>query len=149
VSAIRFEGDREFSLPVETVASRLGDAAFLISCLDKVDHIELASADRGIWKQKTGFTFLSATLDVDLTVVERTPTLVKYRAESKGVGATSVVGASLQFSPTETGTRVHYEAEVVKRTGVLKIVSAGLIQSAAKSVIEETWTGIGNKLMTS
>lgn len=130
------------------MATKLTDAAFLVSCLDKVEHVLEATADKAIVKLKTGFSFLSATLEVTITVEERAPTSAKYRAFSKGVGATSVTLATLTFAPSETGTALHYAADVTERTGVLKIVSAGLIQSAAKSVIEDTWKSIEAKLAT-
>jgi carbon monoxide dehydrogenase subunit G len=143
---IRFEGDRTFNLRVETVASRLSDASFLLSCLDKVDQIIESTPDRAVWKLRTGFSFLSATLEIRLTVVERTADSTRFEAFSRGVGATSLVKAQLMFTGANDETNVHYVAEVAERTGLLKIVSAGLIQAAAKSVIEETWKGIEAKL---
>ena len=41
---------------------------------------------------------------------------------------------------------VKYAAEVVERTGLIKILSPGLIQSSAKSVIEDTWKSIEARL---
>lgn len=147
MSNIHFEGERSFSLPPSLVMAKLGDASFLVTCLDHVEAVESATADRAVWKQRTGFKFLSATLDVTLTVIERQADRVRYQAESKGVAATSTVEATLTLQATEQGTKVIYSADVVKRTGVLKIVSAGLIQSSAMSVIDETWAGIERKMM--
>jgi carbon monoxide dehydrogenase subunit G len=143
---IRFEGDRYFTLAPEVVGARLSDAAFLLKCLPNVEEIVESSTDRAVWKLRTGFSFLSATLEIALRVSERQHHQTSYEAVSKGVGATSVVRAVLSFIPIETGTQVHYVAEVAERTGLLKIVSAGLIQAAAKTVIEDTWKAIEAKL---
>jgi carbon monoxide dehydrogenase subunit G len=143
---IHFEGDRTFALPTDVVAARLSDAAFLVGCLESVDQVMESSPDRAVWKLRTGFSFLSTSLEVTLTVVERTPTTATFDALSRGVGATSRVRATLTFQAQENETVVHYSAELVERTGFLKIVSAGLIQAAAKSVIEDTWKAIEAKM---
>jgi carbon monoxide dehydrogenase subunit G len=143
---IRFEGDRYFTLAPEVVGARLSDASFLLSCLPNVEEVVESTPDRAVWKLRTGFSFLSATLEVALRVTDRQLHQASYEAVSKGVGATSVVRAVLSFIPIETGTQVHYVSEVAERTGLLKIVSAGLIQAAAKTVIEDTWKAIESKL---
>jgi carbon monoxide dehydrogenase subunit G len=143
---IHFEGDRSFSLPPAEVAGKLGDAAFLVSCLHNVDEIVEISPNKAVWKLRTGFSFLSASLEITLTVTGRSPQNATYEALSRGVGATSLVRAMLTFEPADGGTRVHYTADVAERTGFLKIVSAGLIQAAAKTVIEDTWKAIEAKM---
>jgi carbon monoxide dehydrogenase subunit G len=146
MSQIRFEGDRVFALPVSSVVAKLTDAGFLVGCLNNVEHVAEAGPDKAVWKLRTGFSFLSTTLDITLTVVERSESSATFKAFSRGVGASSTVQALLTFASADQGTRVHYSADVVERTGFLKIVSAGLIQSAAKTVIEDTWKSIEAKL---
>jgi carbon monoxide dehydrogenase subunit G len=143
---IRFEGDRSFALPPTMVAARLTDAAFLLSCLENVDQVVEAGPDKAVWKLRTGFSFLSATLEITLTVTERSVDRAAYEAFSRGVGASSRVQAVLTYQPAGDGTTVHYTAELVERTGFLKVVSAGLIQAAAKTVIDDTWKAIEAKL---
>jgi carbon monoxide dehydrogenase subunit G len=142
----KFEGDRSFSLPPDIVAARLSDAAFLLSCLENVDQIVEAGPDKAVWKLRTGFSFLSTTLEITLTVTERSAGRADYEALSRGVGASSRVIAVLTFQPAGLGTLVHYTAELIERTGFLKVVSGGLIQAAAKAVIDDTWKAIEAKL---
>jgi carbon monoxide dehydrogenase subunit G len=146
MATIRFEGDRTFALPPAVVAAELSDAKFLVGCLQNVEHVAEAAADKAVWKLRTGFAFLSTSLEITLTVVERSESAATYKAVSRGVGASSTVQAVLTFAPNETGTHVHYTADVVERTGFLKVVSPGLIQSAARTVIEDTWKSIELKL---
>ena len=143
---IHFEGDRAFPLPPDVVAAKLADAAFLVGCLQNVEQVAEASADKAVWKLRTGFSFLSTTLEVTLTVTGRSPAGATYEALSRGVGATSLVRAALTFEPSEGGTKVHYAADVAERTGFLKVVSPGLMLAAAKAVIEDTWKAIEAKL---
>lgn len=142
----KFEGDRSFALAVDIVAARLGDAAFLLSCLPNVDQVIETGPDKAVWKLRTGFSFLSTTLEITLTVTERSARRAAYEALSRGVGASSRVVAVLSFEPAGTGTLVRYSAELVERTGFLKVISGGLIQAAAQSVIDDTWKAIETKL---
>lgn len=141
-----FEGDRTFPVAPDVVAARLGDAGFVVSCLNNVDQVVESGPDKAVWKLRTGFSFLSTTLEVSLTVVERSPERAAFEAVSRGVGASSKVRAVLTFQPAGQGTTVHYTADIVERTGFLKVISAGLIQAAAKTVIEDTWKAIEAKL---
>jgi carbon monoxide dehydrogenase subunit G len=143
---IKFEGDRTFVLEPDLVAARLSDAGFLLSCLENVDEVVESGPDKAIWKLRTGFSFLSTSLEVMLTVTARSPGGAAFEAFSRGVGASSRVVAALTFLAADGGTTVHYSAELVERTGFLKIVSGGLIQAAAKSVIDDTWKAIEAKL---
>ena len=102
----QFEGDRTFPLPPDVVAARLADAAFLVSCLQNVDEVVESSPDRAVWKLRTGFSFLSTSLEITLTVTERSAERATYTALSKGVGASSLVRATLTFHPEDAGTRV-------------------------------------------
>jgi carbon monoxide dehydrogenase subunit G len=143
---IRFEGSRQIPLPQSAVIPKLTDAVFLVNCQRNVLEIIEATADKAVWKLRTGFSFLSTTLEISLSVTERGADRAAYEALSRGVGATSLVRAELKFQAFELGTTVHYSAEVAERTGFLKIVSPGLIQAAAKTVIEDTWKAIEEKL---
>src|SRR3954469_25237057 len=112
---IQFEGDRTFLLPPDVVAARLSDAGFLVGCLQNVEQLIEAAPDRAVWKLRTGFSFLSTSLEVTLTVIERSSAGATFEAFSRGVGATSRVRATLTFQPQGEGTTVHYSAELVER----------------------------------
>jgi carbon monoxide dehydrogenase subunit G len=143
---IHFEGDRTVPVAPAVVAARLGDAGFVLSCLDNVDQVVESGPDQAVWKLRTGFSFLSTSLEINLTVTGRSADRAAFEAFSRGVGASSKVQAVLTFQPAGTGTTIHYSADVVERTGFLKVVSGGLIQAAAQKVIEDTWKGIEAKL---
>jgi len=146
-AVIHFEGDRTFPLPVADVAAKLSDAAFLIGCLPDARVTE-ATPDRGAWKLKPKFTFLTGTLDMTLTATARIPgEAVAYRVTTKAIGAGSAVETKLAFVPTaDGGTVVRWTGDLVEVTGLLKMVPKGLIQSTAEKVIDDVWTAIGAKL---
>ena len=137
---IRFEGDRSFALPADAVAARLSDASFLVGCLNNVEEVVKATANRAVWKLRTGISLSRLSSKLRVTVAEpHLPEIERLtRQSAAALAPTSVVRAELRFIPIDVGTTVHYTAEVAERTGVLKIVSAGLIQAAAKNVMSKT-----------
>jgi carbon monoxide dehydrogenase subunit G len=144
---IHFEGDRSFTLPVADVFTKLGDASFLLSCLKDVEQVIETGVDRAKWKLRPGFTFIRTTLDITMDIVARVPnTSVNVKLYSKGIGASTTVVSVMTFEPKESGTAVHWVADVTELTGLLKLVPKGLISSSAGKVIDETWAEIDKKL---
>src|SRR5437764_3296836 len=112
---IHFEGDRSLPVGPDGVAARLGDAGFIVRSLENVDQVVEAGPDKAVWKLRTGFSFLSTSLEVTLTVTDRSADRAAYEAFSRGVGSSSRVRAVLDFQPAVAGTTVHYTAELVER----------------------------------
>jgi carbon monoxide dehydrogenase subunit G len=138
----RFEGVESFGVPLANLFAKLTDAAFLVKAMPDAEVIE-SSADCAAWKLKPRLSFMSGTLETTLTVAERTPTsMAKYVIVGKGVGASSTLAATLNFSATEAGSRVNWTGEIIALTGLLKLVPKGLIQSAAEKVIADVWTAV-------
>jgi carbon monoxide dehydrogenase subunit G len=54
----------------------------------------------------------------------------------------------VQLTPTDTGTKVAWQATVQLR-GLLKMVPPGLLRAAAQKVLEETWTLIDREIAAS
>ena len=144
---IHFRGDQTFPLPLADVFAKLGDAAFLLSCLKDVEQVIEAGADQAKWKLRPGFTFIRTTLDITMDIVGRVAnTSVQVKLFSKGIGASTTVMSTMTFQPTESGTAVHWIADVTELTGLLKLVPKSLISSSAGKVIDETWAEIDRKL---
>src|SRR5271168_1372333 len=139
---LRFEGDRDFTRPPAEVWERLTDARFLVRCIPDVDSVKEVSAERAVLVLRPGFAFVRGTLEVTMQVGNRTaPTTAIILVQSKGIGSSSTVEATLTLTPVgETATRVHWVAEVKALGGLLKLVPGGLIRGAATKVIADAWT---------
>ena len=57
-----------------------------------------------------------------------------------------VVEAELNLTAVETGTKLVWTASIVERKGLLKAVSAGLIQGAAQRVVDDFWSAVQEAL---
>lgn len=143
---IHFEGDRSFAHPVAEVAAKLSDAAWLVGTLTDA-KVSAATPDRAAFKIKPKLSFLTGGLDLTLDVTGREPgTAAAFKIFSKAIGASSTVTALLRFAPADGGTAVHWTADLVEVTGLLKMVPKGLIQATAEQVIQDVWAAVAARL---
>ena len=144
---LHFEGDTDLAPGPAEVSAKLSDARFLVECVPGVEKVTLAEADRAVCTLRPGFSFVRGTLDVTLSVVERSAAeYTRLTIHSKGVGTTSDLEVVLRYAPQEAGTRVHWSADVTQLGGLLKAVPQGLIKGAAQKVVAEAWTNVRTKL---
>ena len=143
---LRFEGDREFTLPPVEAHTRLADVSFLVTCIPDVESVKATAPDRADLVLRPGFSFVRGTLDVTLVLVEREANRAKFQLLSKGIGSSSEVQATLDVAEHGAGSRVHWVAEVTSLGGLLKLVPGGLIRGAAEKVINDAWDRIGRAM---
>jgi uncharacterized protein len=144
---LQFEGDRDFTLAPADLFAKLTDARFLIQCIPDVDKVSQCEADRAAVVLRPSFAFVRGTLDMTMQIVEAVAAAsARVLVHSKGIGSSSTVEASLAFSATAEGTRVHWRADIKELGGLLKMIPAGLIRGAAQKVIDDAWKMIEAKV---
>jgi uncharacterized protein len=144
---LTFEGERAFTLAPADLFAKLTDARFLVQCLPDVDSVTNCEAERADLVLRPSFAFVRGTLDMTMQIVEAVaPTSARVLVHSKGIGSSSTVQASLAFSPTPEGTRVHWKADITELGGLLKMIPSGLIRGAAQKIIDDAWNRIEAKV---
>lgn len=144
---VRFEGEQVFPQPPAELWTKLSDARFLVQCIPDVESVTEAEADHARMVLRPGFSFVRGTLEATLRVVDAVaPTTARYTIANKGIGSSADVEASIALAPQDTGTRVHWTAEVKTLGGLLKMVPSGLIRGAAEKVVNDAWSAVEAKL---
>lgn len=144
---VRFEGDKDFPQAPAELWAKLTDARFLARCIPDVESVKEVEANRAVLVLRPGFSFVRGTLDVTLLVVDAVaPTSARYVIASKGIGSSADVEATVALAAQESGTRVHWTAEVKTLGGLLKMVPSGLVRGAAQKVVEDAWSAVEAKL---
>jgi carbon monoxide dehydrogenase subunit G len=144
---VRFEGDKDFSLGPEDLFAKLTDARFLVQCIPDVETVRQLEADRAEVVLRPGLAFVRGTLDVVLRVANvEAPKAAQLLLSSRGIGSSSEVVATLALVPQESGTRVHWTAEIQSLGGLLKMVPSGLIRGAAQKVLSDAWNAVEARL---
>jgi carbon monoxide dehydrogenase subunit G len=143
----RFEGDKDFPLAPAELFTQLTDARFLVKCLPDLESTSEVTADHARVVLRPSLVFMRGTLNVDMKVVDIVaPTSARLVLDSKGIGSSSKVEASLTLTPKESGSHVHWVAEIKELGGLLKLVPGGLIRGAAQKVLNEVLTAAETKL---
>jgi carbon monoxide dehydrogenase subunit G len=144
---IQFEGDREFALPPAALGEKLSDARFLVTCIPDVESVARAEPSEAVCVIRPGFAFVRGTLELTLRVVESVPAQsAKLLLLSKGMGNSSTVESLLTLAPKDTGTHLHWQAQVKELGGLLKLVPQGLIRGAAQKVVADAWKAVEARL---
>lgn len=143
---LRFEGDRDFAQAPADVFARLTDPKFLVECIPDVETIKSLEPASATLVLRPGFAFVRGTLEVVMHIVDVvSPTTARVVLNSKGIGSSADVEATLALTESAGGTRVHWTAEVKSLGGLLKLVPGGLIRGAAEKVINDTWARVVEK----
>src|SRR5438067_9817134 len=144
---LHFQGDKQFEKAPAEVAAKLSDARFLAQCIPGAEAVTIAESDHVVCTLRPGFAFVRGTLELTLRVIERLAgSSVRLHLHSKGIGTTSNVEASMEFSAADGGSRVVLTVEITELGGLLKAVPQGLTKAAAQKVIADAWTAVEARL---
>jgi carbon monoxide dehydrogenase subunit G len=146
---LHFEGERDFPLSPAELWAKLRDARFLVTCIPNASIQGEPERDKATCSVRPNFAFIGGSLDATIEIVDsKEPTDLRFLLSSKGIGTSSEVETSLTIAATDSGSRVHWLADVTRLGGLLKAVPSGLIRGAAQKTIEEVWAGIGRKVVS-
>jgi carbon monoxide dehydrogenase subunit G len=144
---LHFEGDREFAQPPAELWPRLADIQFLARCVPDAEAVTFPEADVAQLTLRPGLSFVRGTLDLTMRLTDRVEgQSARLLLTTKGIGTTSTVEAAYQLAAQDSGTRLHWTADVTQLGGLLKAVPQGLLKAAAQKVIADAWKSLETKL---
>jgi hypothetical protein len=130
------------------VSACLGDARFLVDCVEAVEAVLSAEADRAVWRVASG-GLVGGPVEVTLLVAERAGDAVRLALQGRACGAAARAEVGVAFVPAEGGgTNIGWTARVVERTGLLSFLPAPVIRSVAAGRVEEFWRRVAARLGT-
>jgi carbon monoxide dehydrogenase subunit G len=142
---IRFSGQIEFPYPRTAVCSRLTDATFLAGCAPGAT-IHSATVDAAAWTAPSPFRVVSSTIESTLTIHERRPESLEFVLVNRIAGALLNVKIRFVFADSPAGVFVEWSAEILTRTGLLKIVPPMVLRSQIEAQLGDLWRGVETKL---
>jgi len=147
MAALHFEGDNEFLQPPAELFARLSDARFLVSCLPDVESTTKTETTAAECVVRPGFSFVRGSIQLTLKVAEAVADKsLRILAHGKSIGASNDLELNLNLAPKDSGTRVHWTADITNLTGLLKLAPQGLLKGAAQKVINDVWEAVRKKL---
>ncbi len=138
---MNFSGQEHFDAPIERVFDLITNLEFTAKTVPGLERIEKLEPRRLECRVKPSFSFLTGGMKMifDVLAAER-PTSARMRVTGKGIGATLVIETAINLSSEGTGTRLDWSSQVTELGGLIKAVSRGLIEGAAKKIVGDSWT---------
>ncbi len=150
---MKFSGEEEFAMQPAELWRKLIDVPFVARHLPGVKAVELSEPRRAVCKVRPGFSFLSAPLKLTVEIVdereavdERPSHTARMQVRGEGIAASLMVETKLELFGTPNGTKLIWIGEVTQMSGLLKTISRGLLEGAAKKVIADGWANIRREL---
>lgn len=96
---------------------------------------------------KPGFSFLRGTLKLTITLTESNPPEeAAMDILAQGIGASMQVVSRMKIAPEGSGSRLNWQADVQRVSGLLATVPGSLVKAAADHTIRHAWQQIREKL---
>lgn len=147
---MQLQGEQSFSKPPEELFQHVTDTQFIARCIPDLESVTERTKDRLVCRITPGLSFLQAKIDVTIEIIDRQPPHSgRMRLISKGIGSAAEVESAFELSDHAQqgrGTLLRWTAEIKQTKGLLKSVSRGLLEAAAKKVIADVWSAVGREL---
>jgi hypothetical protein len=143
----QLSGEERYPQPRSEIWSRLTDAEFVATCLPRLERVEADDEAFLVCRVRPGLAFLKGAITASFDAHDRQPPeSLQMRIHSKGIGSSAVVETSIELDEVDGGTRLSWSADIVELGGLLKPVSRGLIEAAARTVIADGWARFRERL---
>lgn len=144
---MRLDGQHTFSVPVDVFWTRITDLPFIVSALPDVSKIKSIDENVAVVVVQPKFAFVQTDFDLNIEQRPGEPNRsVEWILQTKGIGSSSRVLATMELEPNPRGTLMHWSATVEELGGLLKLVPGGLIEAAARRVITDVLASIEDKM---
>ena len=145
---IEITGTETLPLEPARVLAGLADLELLARAIPGLSRVDSNDGTTLVCRVRPGLSFLSGSLRNTIRREEEADgESVRYRVDSKGIGAGARVAAHLRCTAADAGgCRVDWSTHVEELSGLLKPVGASLVEAAMGKVIRATWEGIRAKL---
>lgn len=138
---MKFAGQEDFSQGQTDLWNKITDLEFIAGIIPDLERVEHVDSDQLICRVKPQFTFLRGTLQLTFDFLEREPPdHLKISVRGKKIGASLTMEIKITFTQTDQASRLCWEGEILKRTGLLKPLGASLVQGAAENIIVKMWS---------
>ncbi len=137
---MKFTGEERFEAVQERLWDRLTDMNFIANLIPDLERVEQVESDKMICRVRPRFSFFSGSLRLTFEIMKAdSPEYLKVRCTGKGIGASVDIETDIRLIQESDVTILDWNGVIVKREGLLKPVSTGLIQGAAQKVIGDFW----------
>ena len=143
------QGEEIFNAPPAKVYAAVSDLDALIATVPDLQSSEKVDESTLKCVVRPGFSFIRGTMKLNIRLAETTPErFVHMSVKATGIGLTMDIEARLNLLPLDEGarTKLQWQAQVTRRTGLIALVGASLIQGAAEKTLRDGWEKVRGKV---
>ncbi len=147
-STLQFQGEEAFDATRETLWRFLADIRNVPQFVPNLRDAQFPAPDTLTGKLASSFSFMHGKLDLTIQITERQePSGSKMTVTARGVGNRAIITGSIELPEVAAGPTLLRWQAAVQLEGLLKAVSKGLIEGAARKIIAETFQAVRKKLV--
>lgn len=140
---LEMTGEEQFEQDANRVYAVVTDLSLLAENIPDLVSYELVSGEEMKCVVRPGFSFLRMSMKTRIHLVrDEGIRAAQLTIQSQGIGAAIEVQSRITVAPAAGGSTLRWEAQIVKRTGLVSTVSADLVRAAADQVIRAGWQRI-------
>jgi carbon monoxide dehydrogenase subunit G len=144
---MQFSGEEQFPLAPAELWHRLVDPAFIARHMPGLKKIERTDPELVVCRVQPRFSFISAPMTITVAIADKqAPNRARMQITGKGVAMGLTVETAIELHESNGGSTLAWTGEVKQINGLLKGVSQGLLEGAARKVIADGWAGIRRDL---
>jgi carbon monoxide dehydrogenase subunit G len=140
--AIELKGEEIFRAEQAEVFGIMSDVRVLARSIPNAENVQVEDEKTVTCVVRPGFSFVRGKLHTRIEIVERIPNdKIVQKMTASGIGLAIETETKLVLLPEAEGgaTRLIWRCNIVKRTGLISMVPAGVIQGAAEKTIADGW----------
>lgn len=139
---IELKGEEIFRAEQAEVFGIMSDVRVLARSIPNAENVQVEDDRTVTCVVRPGFSFIRGKLNARIEIVERIPNdKIVQKMTASGIGLSIETETTLVLLPEAAGgaTRLIWRCNVAKRSGLIAMVPAGVIQGAAEKTIADGW----------
>tara|TARA_B100000809_G_scaffold14624_1_gene13214 strand:- start:95 stop:559 length:465 start_codon:yes stop_codon:yes gene_type:complete len=143
-------GEESFHLPPGQLWPHLSDMQFMARVIPDLVRIDSVDTNCLVCHVRPRFSFFSGKVKLTFDVTEqREPAHLTIKVHGKGIGGGVVVEIAIELAPTDRGSLVNWQGEVMEKEGLFRPISDTLIAGAAGRIVDTLWEDFRSAIIQS
>ena len=145
---MQLSGEESFHLPPGQLWPHLSDMQFMARVIPDLVRIDSVDTNCLVCHVRPRFSFFSGKVKLTFDVTEqREPAHLTIKVHGKGIGGGVVVEITIELAPTDRGSLVNWQGEVMEKEGLFRPISDTLIAGAAGRIVDTLWEGFRSAII--
>jgi len=137
---VNSEGLEVFDRPRSDIWNALTDMDLMAAVIPHLQAVEETTSSSLSCRVRPGLSFLAGSIKLHFGVTEVQPDeQLRVDVEGKQMAGGLTLAIDIALSQTPVGTELKWQGDEIRRQGLLRPISQGLLRGAATRIIGQLW----------